>query len=159
MRRSMIKKCITLFISLALITSTGSLLTMFTPQIANAASSTTCTSSFLGFPAWYRGLIDESTCNVLSPDGKPGPSGKTNPTLTNFIWHIGLNLVEIGLVAIIYISAVFTLYGGFLFMTSQGKPDNAAKARMTMLDAVIGLVISFAAAIAVDFIITSLMKP
>jgi len=122
------------------------------PQTTNAAIKT-CTSNFLGFPAWYRGLIDESTCNVLSPDGKPGPSGKINPTLTEFIWHIGLNVVEIGLVAVIYISALFTLYGGFMFMTSQGKPDNAAKARMTMLDAIIGLVISFAAVIFVNFII------
>ena len=157
MRRSMIKKFITWFISLALITSTVSVLAVVNPEVANAASSTSCTSSFLGFPAWYSGLTYEhkdATGKVDDPCAIQSPTGKNG--LSNFIWHIGLNVVEIGLVAVIYISAMFTLYGGFMFMTSQGKPDNAAKARMTMLDAIIGLVISFAAVIFVNFIIVRL---
>ena len=125
------------------------------PQVAYAAPSPSCTSNFLGFPAWYNGLLD-GKCNVVSPDGKAGSTDPLHPTLSNFIWHIGLNIVEIALVAVLYISAIFTIYGGFMFMTSQGKPDNAAKARMTMLDATIGLVISFAAVIAVNFIISKL---
>lgn len=134
----------------------GAMTAAVLPQTTYAAVAS-CTSSFLGFPAWYKGVIDESTCNVRSPDGKQGaPIDPNHPTLSNFIWHIGLNIVDIGLVAVIYISAIFTLYGGFLFMTSQGKPDNAAKARMTMLDAIIGLVISFAAVVAVNFIISKL---
>lgn len=125
----------------------GSMTAIAAPSTTVAASS--CTSSFLGFPAWYDGLLDKD-CNVKSPTGKDG--------LSKFIWHIALNIVEIALVAVIYISAIFTLFGGFMFMTSQGKPENAAKARMTMLDAVIGLIISFIAVGAVNFIISSLEK-
>jgi len=125
----------------------GTFLATASPQVAGAAA-VNCSSGFLGFPAWYNGLTDNN-CEINSP-------GKGGLTLSDFIWRIGLNVVEMGLVAVIYISAIFTLYGGFLFMTSQGKPDNAAKARMTMLDAIIGLVISFAAVIAVNFIISKL---
>jgi len=131
----------------------GAITAAVLPQTAYATPST-CTSSFLGFPMWYNGLTyahKDATGKVDDPCAIQSPTGKNG--LSNFIWHIALNVVEIALVAVIYISAIFTLYGGFLFMTSQGKPDNAAKARMTMLDAVIGLVISFAAVIFVNFII------
>ena len=130
----------------------GAMTAVVIPQSVSAASS--CTSSFLGFPMWYNGLTyahKDATGTVDDPCAIQSPTGKNG--LSNFIWHIALNVVEIALVAVVYISAIFTLYGGFLFMTSQGKPDNAAKARMTMLDAVIGLVISFAAVIFVNFII------
>jgi hypothetical protein len=150
----MINKVITWVALLAIIASAGSVLTMVAPEVANAASTSSCSSSFLGFPAWYRGLTYD--------DGKGNPCAIKSPTggdgLSNFIWHIALNVVEIALVAVAYISAIFTLYGGFLFITSQGKPENATKARMTMLDAVIGLLISFVAIVAVDFIIKGLSK-
>ena len=135
----------------------GAMTAVVLPQAVAAASS--CNSSFLGFPMWYSGLtyahINTTTGKVDDPCAIQSPTGKDG--LSKFIWHIALNVVEIGLVAVIYISAIFTLYGGFMFMTSQGKPDNAAKARMTMLDAVIGLVISFAAVIFVNFIIETLL--
>lgn len=140
--------------SLIIVTSLGGAMTVaISPQVVGA--NPPCNSSFLGFPAWYRGLTyDDSRgnpCAIKSPDS-------SKDGLSNFIWHIALNVVEIGLVAVAYISAIMTLYGGFLFITSQGKPDNATKARMTMLDAIIGLLISFAAIIVVDFIIAGLQK-
>ena len=139
-------------ISLAIVASAGGvMMTMATPQVAGAAS--TCSQSFLGFPAWYRKLIDESknTCDILSPDGIG-----THPTLSSFIWHIVFNVVEIAIVAAAYLSGFYFLYGGFLFIVSQGKPDNAAKARTTMLNALIGLIISLAAVTIINFIIDGL---
>jgi len=137
-------------ISLVIVASAGgAMMTMATPQAVGAAS--TCSQSFLGFPAWYRKLIDETTCEVLSPNGI-----KPNPTLSSFIWHIVFNVVEIAIVAAAYLSGFYFLYGGFLFIVSQGKPDNAAKARTTMLNALIGLIISLAAVTIINFIIDGL---
>jgi hypothetical protein len=137
-------------ISLAIVASAGgAMMTMAMPQVVGAASK--CSQSFLGFPAWYRKLIDENTCEVLSPNGI-----KPNPTLSSFIWHIVFNVVEIAIVAAAYLSGFYFLYGGFLFIISQGKPDNAAKARTTMLNALIGLIISLAAVTIINFVIDGL---
>jgi len=137
-------------ISLFIVASAGGfMMTMATPQAVNASPG--CSQSFLGFPAWYRKLIDEGTCDILSPDGIG-----THPTLSSFIWHIVFNVVEIAIVAAAYLSGFYFLYGGFLFIISQGKPDNAAKARSTMLEALIGLIISLAAVTIINYIIDGL---
>jgi hypothetical protein len=134
-------------VSLAIVASAGgALLVTAMPQTV-AAASKDCNSGFLGFPAWYRGLTDNE-CNIASPGSD----------LSGFIWHIALNILEMALIAIGYVAAFYILYGGFLFLTSQGKPDSAAKARSTILDAVIGLVISFAAIAAVNFVVEKVLK-
>ena len=57
--------------SLIMVASIGGAMTsMVLPQMTSAA--TKCTSDFLGFPAWYKGVINESTCDVVSPDGPAG---------------------------------------------------------------------------------------
>ena len=44
------------------------------------------------------------------------------------------------------------IYGGIEFIMSQGEPDKANKARGTVINALIGLVIAVAAATLVTFI-------
>jgi hypothetical protein len=124
----------------------GAAVTIVSPQ-ATYAAQTTCTASFLGFPAWYRGLTNpHPDCSIKAPGtGKDG--------LSNFIWTIVLNIIDIGLRLVGYIAVIFVLYGGFLFLTSNGDPSNAAKARKTILDAVIGIVISIASIAIVNLII------
>jgi len=135
-------------VALAITVSAGGvLMTMAIPQ---TASATGCNSGFLGFPAWYRGLTN-SNCDIKSPNN-------VNGGLSSFIWHIGLNVVEMALVAVAYLSGFFFLYGGYLFIISQGKPEGAAKARTTMLQAVIGLCISIASIAIVTFISTGILK-
>jgi len=127
------KKIAKLFMSIALfISCSGALLTVAVPQTAFAAKD--CNSGFLGFPAWYRGLTDDN-CAIKSPD---------SDGISNFIWHIVLNVLDIALTAVGYIATFFILFGGFQFLTSTGKAEAMAKARMTILNAVIGLVISIA---------------
>lgn len=136
-------------VSLAIVASAGgALMATAIPQTA-AAANPSCNSGFLGFPAWYRGLTD-GECNIVSPDKAGG--------LSKFIWHIALNIVEMALVAVGYVSAFYILYGGFQFMVSQGKPDNAAKARSIILDAIIGLIISFAAMAVINFVVDGVLK-
>lgn len=128
----------------------GALLMVATPQ--TAAAATKCNDGFLGFPAWYRGLTN-ADCDIKSPDGK-----NDNPTLTEFIWHIVLNILEMALVAVGYLSGFFILFGGFLFISSQGKPEGAAKARLTILYAVIGLAVSLVAVAIVNLVFNGVLK-
>lgn len=132
---------------LILASAGGVMLAMAVPQTVAAADGDDCNGGFLGFPAWYRGLTEGApSCAIKSPASD----------LSGFIWHIALNVIEMVLVAIAYVTSFYILYGGFLFMTSQGKPDVATKARMTMLNAVIGLVISMASVAIVEFVVAGI---
>lgn len=107
----------------------GATVTVATPQTASAA----CGDMLLTFPAWYRGLTDDN-CNIKNPADAGG--------LSAFLFKIGLNVVEMLLQLTAYIAATFILIGGFKYLTSTGTPDDIVKARKTILNAVIGLVIS-----------------
>lgn len=92
-----------------------------------------CDSRFLTIPAWYRGVTD-ADCNV-SVEASGGD-------LTTFIWKIVFNIVEAMLHVVAYIAAGFVIVGGFKYLTSAGSADANAKGRKTILNAIIGLVIS-----------------
>jgi len=109
-------------------------MTVATPQPVSAA----CDDSVLGIPPWYRGLTDGSEdCMIQSPDNVGG--------LSNFIWRIVLNIIELVLVVVAYIAFFYILYGGFLFITGGGNASQIEKARKSIFGAVIGLIISFGA--------------
>ncbi|MCK9623145.1 MAG: hypothetical protein M0R47_21745, partial [Methylobacter sp.] len=95
-----------------------------------------------------RGLTD-ADCNILSPDKAGG--------LSTFIWKIVLNIIEIGLFIAGYAALFFILYGGFLFLTGGSNPSQIEKARKSILNAVIGLVISISA-IAIVKLIFGILK-
>jgi hypothetical protein len=65
--------------------------------------------------------------------------------------------MEDALMAAGYIATFFILYGGFKYLTSQGTPTIIAEARTTILDAIIGLVISIIAIGFVNFIVTGIL--
>jgi hypothetical protein len=110
----------------------GATLAMATPGTAAAACAP---PRLLTFPAWYRGL-QRPDCTIKSPADAGG--------ISTFIWSIVLNIIEIMLQAVGYISVGFIIYGGFKFILGTGTPDTVVKARTTILNAVIGLVISIA---------------
>lgn len=47
----------------------------------------------------------------------------------------------------------FVIYGGFKFVVSDGEPDKIAKARQTIIYAIIGLIIAISAEVIVTFTI------
>ena len=104
-----------------------------------------CEKPILGIHPWFRGLavVENGKCQVAGP-GQSLASGKTLD-LTGFIWRIALNVIEIALGAVAYIAFFFILYGGFQFLTGGSNPSQIEKARKTILNAVIGLVISIGA--------------
>jgi hypothetical protein len=107
----------------------GSAFAVATPQTTFAA----CGAPLLTFPAWYRGLVN-GECDILSPTQVGG--------LGPFVFKIVLNIIDIMLQLVGYICVVYIIWGGFKYMYSAGSPDGAAKARQTILNAVIGLMIS-----------------
>lgn len=123
-------------------------------QPASAASFSApnlCARSFLGFPTWYRGLIGDSTkCTLKSPTTVPGGLG-------GFIGRIALNVVEILAMLVGYIAVGMIIFGGFQYLTSAGSADNSKKAKTTITNAIIGLVLSLSA-FAVTNLITSLWR-
>ena len=141
--------------ALVIVASTGGIiLTVVTPTVASAADisdiSVCNTGGFLGFPPWYRGLT-KPNCDIEGPkDTKDG--------LSNFIWTIALNVLQMALVLMVYIASFFFLYGGWLFIFSQGKPEGIAKGKSTMTMALIGLVISIVAVAFVNYVWSSIIK-
>lgn len=137
-------------VSLAIIaTAGGSLFTMAAPQTVFAADGDSCNvSGFLGLPAWYRGLTNDD-CSMKSP-------ADMNGGISTFIWMIVLNIIDIALMAVGYLSVGFIIFGGFLMLTSRGKPAEIADAQITIRNAIIGLVISFGSVAAINFIAAGL---
>lgn len=94
-------------------------------------------------PTWYKYLDGtesaNGTCtlNFDFPDDLPA---------------IALAIVEILLRIGALAAVAFVIYGGFMYLTSQGEPDKAAGARHTIINAVIGLVIAVLATSIVSFI-------
>jgi len=125
----------------------GSLQVTATP--VSAAGS--CVQGFLTFPAWYRGLnVSDTDCNLKSPNDLASP-GKDDG-LSNYIWKIVLNVIEIVLQLIGYLAVFFIIYGGFRFMTRGDNPSEVEAARKTIMNAVVGLVISIGSVAIVNFV-------
>jgi hypothetical protein len=110
------------------------------------AADASCEVRILGIPPWYQGLSSKDAsgkCSIDAPkDGK----------VADFIWHIALNIIEIALYLVGYIAIFFILYGGFQFLTGGSNPSQIEKARKTILNAVVGLVISISAVVIVNLI-------
>lgn len=115
-------------------------------MMAPTPAAAVCVDRFLTFPTWYRGVTD-GNCEITMPSND----------LSGFIWRIALNIVEIMLQLAGYVAVAFVIYGGFLFMISTGSPEGAAKARTTIFNALIGLVLSIASVAIVNLIAGAIM--
>lgn len=99
--------------------------------------------SFLGFPTWYKYL-----------PGHIDDNGTCSPELGSLsnVWLVVAALIEIMLRVAALLAVGLVIYGGISYMTSQGEPDKTAKARGTIINALVGLVIAVIAATTVGFI-------
>jgi len=118
-----------------MISAGGALFALATPQTVEAA----CDDKFLGIPQWCRGM------------------DTTTQSISEVIWTIALNVLEMGLWAAGYISAAFILYGGISYILTQGAVDGAIKSRTMILNAIIGLLISMISVSIVSFIVTKVL--
>jgi len=117
----------------------GGVTAIATPQTAYAE----CGDRLLTLPAWFRGLTTDS-CDIKSPDDAGG--------LSTFIWTIVLNIIEMVMQIVGYITVAFLIFGGFKYMTSQGEASNIMKAKDTIRNALIGLLIAIFSVAVINFI-------
>lgn len=107
-------------------------------RFAAACNST----GFFGFPTWYKYLkYDDSSgnCEIVNFDVSQIPL-------------IVLALVEIALRIAALVAVGYIIYGGVQFITGQGEADKSKKARQTIINALIGLVIALLSVGVVTFI-------
>lgn len=131
---------------------------VFTPVAASAAGPLVCERAFLGIPPWYRGLTEKTTnsvgvetCSIVSPTTlKNG--------LQSFITIIVLNVIQIGLTLVGILAFFLILFGGFQFLTGGSNPSQIEKARKTITNAVIGMIIAIGA-VAIVNLIFGIIKP
>ena len=67
-----------------------------------SVSAADCGGNILTLKPWYDGLTDDS-CNIQSP---------TSDTMSSFIWHIALNIVDDILQIAGYVAFGFVVFGG-----------------------------------------------
>jgi len=101
---------------------------------------------FLGFPPWYEYLPSINSNGLCSPQIQK---------LTD-VWLIVAAIIEILLRVAALVAVGFVIYGGFSYMTSQGDPSQTAKAKGTIINALVGLVIAVMAAAVISFIAGSI---
>lgn len=108
-------------------------------------------SSFLGFPTWYKYLDSEVV------------AGKCTPILDLFHNPGQINLILLAVVEIMLriaglVAVGFVIYGGYRYILSQGEPEHTNAARDTIINALIGLVITIFATVIVTFVFRNLAK-
>lgn len=127
------------------------------PSYASAATEANCrgeSGSFLKFPTWYK-YLDHTF--VPAADGNPAEC-KLDFDFTTDIGKILLAVVEILLRIGGMVAVAFVIYGGILYILSEGKPDKYGAALTTIINAAIGLAIAASATVIVNLIGNTLIK-
>lgn len=112
-----------------------------------AASCKLPKPTFLGLPTWYHYL-----------SGNPDGNGHCLPAISKLsdIWLIIAAIIEILLRVAAIAAVAMVIYGGVSFITSQGNPEDTTKARNTIINALIGLLLAVMAAAFISFIAGSI---
>lgn len=116
---------------------------MFEVFLSRFAAACGTTPNFFGFPTWYKYLKVETVngqCEIAAGFG-----------IKDFSL-IGLALVDIAFRVAALAAVGYIIYGGVQFVIAQGESDKTKKARQTIINAIIGLVIALMAAGIVTFI-------
>lgn len=131
------------FMIVSLVMLTG--LAITSPKPVLAASAANCTGSsgrLLQFPTWYK---------YLNPTFENGEC-KINAPFPESIGKILLAVFEIILRLAGILAVIFTIWGGFQFILSQGEPERSSNARSTIINALIGLAIAVSSVAIVNLI-------
>lgn len=117
-------------------------------SIFGATQCSDTTTTFLGFVPWYHYLTlvnNHGRCEV-------DPNSFTLLGAHSSILLVLLAILDDVFMAAGLLAVVFVIYAGAKFILSQGAPDEAAKARTTVFNALIGLAIAAVAIGVVSFI-------
>lgn len=116
------------------------------PTKVSAAVPDKCAKRILDFPVWYEYLEVNGDCDIT------GPTNGGEFDWPKAVGYVAIALVEIMLRIAGLVAVGFVIYGGFRFIVSQGEPENAKAARETIINAIIGLIITIVAAAVVNFV-------
>lgn len=125
----------------------GGLINVIATATANGACKVE--PSFFGLVPWYHyldvGLDAQGKCTVVSFTVVNGATPSDIPLVLLAIVDDLLRIA--GIVAV-----GFVIYGAIQFVVSQGEPDKTTKARMTIMNSLIGLAIALVAVGAVSYV-------
>ena len=79
-------------------------------------------------------------------------SGNLQITSISQIPLIVANIIEIMLTLIAVLAVIFVIYAGIQYITSSGDPSKTASAKSTLTNAAVGVVLSGAAYLLVDYL-------
>lgn len=110
------------------------------------------TSGFFGIPTWYQYLtgVEVLTYNPLTNAENTICSPHLNGV--GDFWLVGLAVIDILLRVIGIVVVGWIIWGGLQYLTSQGEPDRTKRAKDTVLNAFIGLVITMTAVVLIRFL-------
>lgn len=144
------KLLISTFLALSFLGATSMLLPASQVSAATAAECKTESTSFLGFPTWYKYLdpqFADGECTLKFPVDSEGEESFVLglPRILLAVFEIILRISGLAAVG-------FIIYGGVRYILSQGEPEQTKASKNTVLNALIGLVIAMMATAIVNLI-------
>jgi hypothetical protein len=130
---------------------------LITPILQTFAAAPCTKTTFLGLVPWYQflDLAQDVNGRCAVTNFNPSSPGGVQPTLlgsNSALLRIGLAIVDDLIRVAAFVAVGYIIYGGILYMTSQGAPDMTKKGQQTIINALIGLVTAIMAASIVTFI-------
>ena len=120
--------------------------------ITARAMSPACQNSFLTIPAWYNYLPEDTSEGAGECEPTLGAQEATDEVKINSSLAIGIAVLEGLLKLSSLVAFAIIIWGAFKFATTQGNPENFAKARSTIINAAIGFAIVLIAAQVVAYL-------
>jgi hypothetical protein len=102
---------------------------------AQGADNSCVKGSIVTFPAWYSNLCSRSNPGAIASPSDVGGIGK-------FILIIAINIATMLIYLVGFVSLAFVIWGGFKYIINGDNANGTAAARKTILNAVIGMVLS-----------------
>jgi len=102
-------------------------------------------------------LFLKITLFAFSPVFAQGGFYIRNPFTENLsLQDLVANMIDVVFVLAGVVAVIFLIIGGFGYVTSAGNPEAAEKAKSTIANALVGLVVIFIAALLVNFILVKM---
>lgn len=109
-------------------------------------------ASIVAMPAWYEGLCKPDQKTIQSPRDFADPNSGDKTGLGKFATIIAMNIITILLFIVGYVALAFIIWGGYKYMISGDNSSGTSAAKSTILNAVIGLILSIMSIAIVKFI-------
>ncbi|MBI3889822.1 hypothetical protein HY312_04615 [Candidatus Saccharibacteria bacterium] len=121
-------------------------------QSTSAYAGTCKGAAIVAIPPWYDNLCGSDGKTLQSPKEFANTGGQDKTGIGKYLTIIAMNIVTILLYVTGYVSLAFIIWGGFKYIISGDSSNGTSAAKTTILNAIIGLIISIMAIAIVKFI-------